>query len=163
MPPGDANALTPSVSRTMNCQSRFGRELRLRQNLSDQRHVPGDVLVLIDAEVLSELRADLFAELAFVGVGDLDFRTFLSTLLLASCACFSLSPRPAELRVGRRRRHSEAHQCHAAVISYRVIPFLMARARRLRRSRRPVSFLSRRHLLAGGCRSRLSIVRGSRH
>src|SRR4029079_17734198 len=41
----------------------------LRQHLSNQRHIPGNVLVLIDAEVLPQFSADFFTEFALIGVG----------------------------------------------------------------------------------------------
>ena len=57
-PPGAANALTPSVSSTMNVNGRFGRVLFFTSSGADQRHVAVDGRVLHDAVARADLLAD---------------------------------------------------------------------------------------------------------
>ena len=51
-PPGDANALTPSVSSTMKVQASLGRSDSLRHRQADERDVLVHRRILDDAEAL---------------------------------------------------------------------------------------------------------------
>ena len=70
-PPGAANALTASVSSTMNVHGRFGLRAGLRQHAADQRDVAVDGGVLHDAVARAHAFADRRAQLLLFGVGDL--------------------------------------------------------------------------------------------
>ena len=99
-PPGAANALTPSVSSTTKVHLRFGPAARRRQHGSDERHVLVDRLVLHDAVLVANLRADLAAELLLFVVGERQILTDFGGLVddLAEVA---------ELRAGRRRNGAD--------------------------------------------------------
>ena len=83
----------------------------LRKDIADERHIPGDVLVLIDAEFLPELRADLLAELPLVGVRHLQIGNLVD-LRLCVLGLFQPAAEAAELRVRGRRadRRKRDHQ-----------------------------------------------------
>ena len=104
-PPGDANALTPSVSSTMNVHGSFGR--------SDccASVVPTSVTYLWIAGSCTTpnrwriLRADVLADLPFFLVGE---RQVVELLLrfLRLLGLLQRAAEPAELRVGRAARAS---------------------------------------------------------
>ena len=83
----------------------------LREHLADERHVLRHVLVLIDAEVLAQFRAHVFAELALVRVGDPDFGGLLVEVVLGFLRLLHPIAQAAELRVRRSRAADDAHQC----------------------------------------------------
>ena len=82
----------------------------MRENFSDERDVLRDFLVLIDAEVLAQLRADVLAELPLVGVGDLDFGDLLVDLGLGVLRVLEGLAEAAELRARGHRATEEAHE-----------------------------------------------------
>ena len=104
MPPGEANAFTPSVSRTMNSQFRSGRLLACVMTVPTRVMYVGHLFVLEHAELQSDPIADRFAERAFVLLRNVQ----LSDLLGLVDALHDL----AELCVGRIRHHDhgDSHQ-----------------------------------------------------
>ncbi len=83
----------------------------LRQHLADERHILRDVLVLIDAEVLAQFRAHVFAELSFVRVGDPDFGGLFVEVVFGFLRLFHPIAQAAELRVRRYRAANDTHEC----------------------------------------------------
>ena len=98
-PPGAANALTPSVSSTMNVNDKLGRVLAWASKVPTRRHVPVDGLVLHHAVAQPDLLADRLAELEFVLVGDLELAKLLRPL--EDRAELRSRPRPGRLRTER--------------------------------------------------------------
>ena len=94
-PPGDANALTPSVSSTMNVQRQVRPLGLLREHRADERDVLVNRRILHDAEPLADLRADVLADLPLFLLGDRSGRR------TSACA-----PAPAAPSARRRCRRA---------------------------------------------------------
>ena len=96
-PPGDANALTPSVSSTMNVHGSFGPLGLLCQHGADQRHVLVDRGSCTTPNRWRIFSADVSAELDLFLLGDVQ----VVELLLLLLRLLRLAHEAAELRVGR--------------------------------------------------------------
>src|SRR4029079_14117487 len=85
-------------------------------DIADKRHILGNVLVLIDAERLPELRADLLAELPLVGVRHLQIGNLVD-LRLCVLGLFQPAAQASKLRMRGRRadRRKREHQSDGCV------------------------------------------------